>query len=66
VGIVLEDYFLRAKKLNIYEEKFSGNVSVKDVIKDGFVGKDIKKELLRRIELAAKKDFLGTKKAPKD
>ncbi|MDY0238559.1 MAG: CCA tRNA nucleotidyltransferase [Campylobacterales bacterium] len=66
VGIVLEDYSLRAKKLNIYEEKFSGNVSVKDVIKDGFVGKDIKKELLRRIELAAKKDFLGTKKAPKD
>ena len=38
----------RAIKLGIWEEIFTGEISVQDVISDGFTKSDIKKELRRR------------------
>ncbi len=38
----------KIKLLNIYEESFNTNVTSKDVIKDGFKGKEIGKEIKRR------------------
>lgn len=48
VGICQQKLVKRAKSLNIYEEKFNANITSKEVIKDGFTGKDIGKEIRRR------------------
>lgn len=37
-----------AKKMNIYDNKYNGEILVSEVIKDGFSGKNIQKEILKR------------------
>ncbi len=38
-----------AKKLNIYEEIYTGGIDIQDVIKDGYQKEEIKKEYTRRV-----------------
>lgn len=54
VGACYSGIVERAKKLGIYDAVFSGGVSVQEVLQDGFCGKDIGRELRRRILNAAK------------
>jgi len=49
VGVCYPGVLNRAKELDIFEKNFDGNVDVQRVIRDGFCGKDISKELRRRI-----------------
>ena len=48
LGAISDDIIKRAKDLNIYEQTIECNVSVQDVIRDGFEKEEIKKELLNR------------------
>lgn len=50
VGICQNGLIQRAKELDIYEAKFHGGIFSKDVIKDGFKGAKISKEIRRRKE----------------
>ncbi len=50
----------RAKELGIYYKKFKTDINVKDIIKEGFKGADISKEIKKR-ELKYINNFLSSK-----
>lgn len=55
LGLDNEDKISLAKKLKIYDSKFDSGVKSKDVIKDGFMGKEIGLEISKRENLAIKR-----------
>lgn len=62
LGLDSEEKIELAKKLGVYNKKFDSKVKSKDVIKDGFSGKEIGLEIKRRENLAIT-DYLKKFKA---
>lgn len=48
LGIYQKNVLQRAKKLDIFDKNYTGNISAHEVIKDGFTGSGISKELYNR------------------
>ena len=60
LGLNTKELISRAKKFNVYENKFCSNVNVNEIIAAGFSGEMIGKELLRRQKIEIK-NFLKNK-----
>ncbi|WP_458701304.1 CCA tRNA nucleotidyltransferase [Sulfurospirillum sp. 1307] len=49
LGNYKEEIKINAKKLDIWDKKYTGGINIQDVIKDGFSKENIKKEYKRRV-----------------
>jgi len=52
LGNYADEAISKAKKLGIYEKKFDGGVKGEDLLREGFRGKELGEEMLRRRKLA--------------